>query len=37
MDEVGIACALGVRNVENKNNVDTQAQEFVDANTKIDK
>jgi hypothetical protein len=37
MDEVGITCALGIRNVENKNNADTQAKEFVDANTKIDK
>jgi hypothetical protein len=37
VDEVRMACALGVKNVKNKNNVDTQAKEFVDANTRIDK
>jgi hypothetical protein len=36
MDEVGIACALGGRDVENKSNVDTQDTEFADANTRID-
>jgi hypothetical protein len=36
MDEVGITCALGGRDVENKSNVDTQDTEFADANTRID-
>ncbi len=36
MDEVGIACALRGRDVENKSNVDTQDTEFADANTRID-
>jgi hypothetical protein len=36
MDEVGIACALGGRDVENKSNVDTQDMEFAEANTRID-
>jgi hypothetical protein len=35
MDEVGIACALGGRDVENKSNVDAQDTKFADANTRI--